>query len=87
VLLLDEPTSACDPEAARAVEAALLGCGAALVWVTHDAAQPGRVGGRQLELPGGAVSDIAGGLHAAARAAGAAAAAGGGRGVEVAIGP
>ncbi|GBF93483.1 hypothetical protein Rsub_06616 [Raphidocelis subcapitata] len=95
-LLLDEPTSACDPEAVRAVEAALAACGAALVWVTHDGAQPGRVGGRQLELPGGAVSAIEGGLHPQAKAA-AAAARGGGRqaaagagpreGVEVAIGP
>jgi putative ABC transport system ATP-binding protein len=58
VLLLDEPTSALDADSARAVEGVLAGCGAALLWVTHDAAQPGRVGGRQLELPGGAVSDV-----------------------------
>jgi putative ABC transport system ATP-binding protein len=50
VLLLDEPTAACDAAAASAVEAALVRCGAALVWVSHDAAQPARVGGRVLAL-------------------------------------
>lgn len=33
------------------VEAVLRGCGAALVWVSHDPQQPGRVGGRVLNLP------------------------------------
>lgn len=58
VLLLDEPTSALDPDSARRVEAAVKSCGAAVLWVTHDEAQPARVGGRQLELPSGALSDI-----------------------------
>ncbi len=51
VLLLDEPTSACDPSSTRAVENALAQCGAALVWVTHDVEQPARVGGRVLAFP------------------------------------
>jgi ABC-type iron transport system FetAB ATPase subunit len=48
VLLLDEPTSALDVDVARRVEASLRG--RTLVWVTHDATQTGRVGGRVLEL-------------------------------------
>mmetsp|Transcript_37627 Transcript_37627/g.95039 ORF Transcript_37627/g.95039 Transcript_37627/m.95039 type:complete len:256 (+) Transcript_37627:1257-2024(+) len=55
VLLLDEPTSACDAATARRVERALAGCGAACVWVTHDTEQPHRLGGRLLELPTGAI--------------------------------
>ncbi|GLC33448.1 hypothetical protein PLESTB_000076700 [Pleodorina starrii] len=55
VLLLDEPTSACDPVSALRVEQVLRTCGAALVWVTHDPQQPARVGGRILELPLGTV--------------------------------
>ncbi|KAG2426268.1 hypothetical protein HXX76_013025 [Chlamydomonas incerta] len=51
VLLLDEPTSACDLESAMRVERVLATCGAALVWATHDPAQTERVGGRLLELP------------------------------------
>ncbi|KAL4857919.1 ATP-binding cassette sub-family G member 2 [Chlorella vulgaris] len=51
VLLLDEPTSALDTESTRRVEAVLKGCGAALIWVSHDPGQPGRVGGRVLTLP------------------------------------
>lgn len=58
VLLLDEPTSGCDPLSARRVEGALAGCGAAAVWVTHDAEQPARVGGRLLELPTGEDNDF-----------------------------
>jgi len=58
ILLLDEPTSALDPESTRQVEAALARCGAALLWVTHDALQPARVGGKQLELPSGLVSEV-----------------------------
>ncbi|KAG1679816.1 hypothetical protein FOA52_012728 [Chlamydomonas sp. UWO 241] len=52
VLLLDEPSSACDPVSTRRVEKVLKESGAALVWVTHDVDQPLRVGGRLLELPG-----------------------------------
>jgi ABC-type iron transport system FetAB ATPase subunit len=51
VLLLDEPTSACDPASTALVEDALLRCGAAVVWVTHDAAQPQRLGATVLTLP------------------------------------
>ena len=43
ILLLDEPTSACDEGAARAVEQLVLGSGAAVVWVTHDGAQAARL--------------------------------------------
>ena len=50
VLLLDEPTSACDSDSAMKVESVLKSCGAALVWVSHDAHQPSRVGGRVLTL-------------------------------------
>ena len=49
-LLVDEPTAACDPASAAAVEAALLASGAALVWVSHDPEQPTRVGGRILSI-------------------------------------
>ncbi len=52
-LLLDEPTSACDPLSTRQVEEVLQECGAGLIWVTHDPEQPLRVGGRALELPRG----------------------------------
>jgi ATPase subunit of ABC transporter with duplicated ATPase domains len=50
VLLLDEPTAACDAAAVSVVEAALARCGAALLWVSHDPGQPARVGGRVLSL-------------------------------------
>jgi putative ABC transport system ATP-binding protein len=52
-LLLDEPTSACDTASALKVERALRECGAGVIWVTHDAEQPIRVGGRAFELPRG----------------------------------
>ena len=40
------------------VEKVLRDCGAALVWITHDAEQPARVGlGRVLELPMGSLSE------------------------------
>jgi len=58
VLLLDEPTSACDNDSAMKVESVLKSCGAALIWVSHDAHQPSRVGGRILTLVDGFVSDI-----------------------------
>lgn len=58
VLLLDEPTSALDPESARFTEAVFKECGAACVWVSHDPGQPGRVGGRVLELPSGRESAV-----------------------------
>jgi ABC-type multidrug transport system fused ATPase/permease subunit len=52
-LLLDEPTAALDGEAAAAVEAlvrALAGCGLAILLVTHDEAQAGRVADQRLEV-------------------------------------
>lgn len=52
-LLLDEPTSALDPESTRRVERLLKSCGSALIWVSHDPHQPGRVGGKVLDLPAG----------------------------------
>lgn len=58
-LLLDEPTSSLDVESARRVERVLKGCGAGLVWVSHDPGQPGRVGGKVLDLPGGIESAVA----------------------------
>lgn len=60
-LLVDEPTAALDGPTAAAVEAALRDCGAGVLWVTHDDAQPSRVGGRVYELvpPGGEVIDAA----------------------------
>lgn len=51
VLLLDETTSACDPVSTTAVEETLKATGCTLLWVSHDPAQPGRVGGRTLRFP------------------------------------
>ena len=51
ILLLDEPTSALDHESAVRAEQVLKDSGAGLIWVTHDDSQPGRVGGRVLNLP------------------------------------
>lgn len=48
VLLLDEPTSAVDPEAVLAIERDLVGHTRG--WVTHDAVQTERLGGRSLWL-------------------------------------
>ncbi len=60
VLLLDEPTAALDLASVEAVEslmAAQLSAGLALVWVTHDAAQAGRVARRTLVVSGGEVRE------------------------------
>jgi ABC-type iron transport system FetAB ATPase subunit len=59
-LLLDEPTSALDVESARRVEKVLKACGSGLVWVSHDPNQPGRVGGKVLELPSGVLTAVEG---------------------------
>ena len=59
VLLLDEPTAACDAAAASAVEAAVAACGAAVVWVSHDPAQPARLHGRILTLAAPPAPDAA----------------------------
>ncbi len=56
VLLLDEPTSALDPEMTTAVEdlvTARRRAGLAVLWVTHDGPQAGRVGDRRLYLDHG----------------------------------
>jgi phosphate-transporting ATPase len=58
VLLLDEPTAALDAASVAAVEA-LIACrlraGLAVLWVTHDAAQAGRIAQRQLVVEAGRV--------------------------------
>ena len=58
-LLLDEPTSALDSESARKVERLLKQSGCGLIWVSHDRTQPGRVGGRVLDLSTGVFSCVA----------------------------
>ena len=45
VVLLDEATSACDPDATLAVERLVRECGAAAVWVTHSREQAVRLAG------------------------------------------
>ena len=50
VVLLDEPTAACDAESCAAVERALVGSGVAAVIVTHDDAQAFRLAHRRLLL-------------------------------------
>ncbi|EIE23944.1 P-loop containing nucleoside triphosphate hydrolase protein [Coccomyxa subellipsoidea C-169] len=50
-LLLDEPTSALDHDSALAAERVLTSSGCGLIWITHEDAQPLRVGGRVLQLP------------------------------------
>lgn len=50
LLLLDEPTSACDAVSARLVEDTVCASGAAVLWVSHDVSQPARVGGRVFQL-------------------------------------
>lgn len=57
VLLLDEPTANLDPDSAARVEALVRryreGRGAAVIWVTHDVAQRGRVARRHYRLADG----------------------------------
>lgn len=50
VLLVDEPTSACDPASTILVENALQATNASIVWVSHDPTQPERVAGRLLRF-------------------------------------
>ncbi|MBI4185388.1 MAG: ATP-binding cassette domain-containing protein [Proteobacteria bacterium] len=60
VLLLDEPTSRLDPDAASAVERLLgerLAAGAGALWVSHDRAQAQRVSRRALRVEGGTVAE------------------------------
>ena len=46
VLLLDEPTAACDSDTTAAIEDYLLNDGKAIVWITHDEAQARRIAHR-----------------------------------------
>mmetsp|Transcript_34539 Transcript_34539/g.44076 ORF Transcript_34539/g.44076 Transcript_34539/m.44076 type:complete len:575 (-) Transcript_34539:216-1940(-) len=50
VLLLDEPTSACDPQSVQLIEQTIIESGIASVWVTHDPEQAKRVGHSQLKF-------------------------------------
>ena len=62
VMLLDEPTAALDEAAAARVEAVLaerLAAGVAIVLVTHDAAQAGRLAGRRLRIADGRLEEAA----------------------------
>lgn len=62
VLLLDEPTSGLDPDTSAKVEAMLLERlqgGAAMVIVTHDAAQAGRMAKRRMVMDKGVLSPVA----------------------------
>ena len=63
MFLLDEPTAGLDEASASAVEELVAerraATGAGVVWVTHDAAQAGRVGRRRLLLRDGRVEEAA----------------------------
>lgn len=48
VLLLDEPTAACDAEACALVERAIVGSGLTVMIITHDKAQAERISHRRL---------------------------------------
>ena len=50
VLLLDEPTAACDPATAKLVERAIVKSGVTVIWVTHDHAQTLRMAHKRLVL-------------------------------------
>ncbi|RYY89699.1 ATP-binding cassette domain-containing protein [archaeon] len=50
VLLLDEPTAACDPTTTLAVESVLLTCGASILMTTHDERQAKRIAHRRVLL-------------------------------------
>lgn len=56
VLLLDEPTSGLDPASVERAEAVLkrrLAAGAAILMVSHDPGQAGRLGHRRIAITGG----------------------------------
>lgn len=60
VLLLDEPTAALDADAIQRVEALLTRqreAGVALLLITHDANQAGRMASRTLHIAGGRLTD------------------------------
>ncbi len=50
LLLLDEPTAACDTETTLLVERALVASGAAMVCITHDERQARRIAHRRILL-------------------------------------
>lgn len=56
VLLLDEPSSSCDHQSALKLERVIGNSNIAAIWVTHDVAQPERVGGRVMRLGQGATN-------------------------------
>jgi phosphate-transporting ATPase len=60
VLLLDEPTAALDAASVAAVESLIatrILAGLAVLWVTHDAVQAGRIARRQLAVEAGNVRE------------------------------
>ena len=60
VLLLDEPTAALDAASVAAVEsliAAETRAGLAVLWVTHDPSQAGRIANRQLVMEAGCLRE------------------------------
>lgn len=50
LLLLDEPTAACDPDTTLLVERALVASGAAMICITHDERQAQRLAHRRVVL-------------------------------------
>ena len=50
VLLLDEPTAACDAVSCLAVEAAIVRSGATCLFITHDDRQAARIAHRRIIL-------------------------------------
>jgi phosphate-transporting ATPase len=62
VLMLDEPTSGLDPDNAKRAEVVIqrfVADGAGVLFVTHDAHQATRLGGRVLRLEGGMLAEAA----------------------------
>lgn len=63
VLLLDEPTASLDAENVSRVEAVIARLRQeqelAVLWVSHDAAQAGRVATRRLHMLGGQIQEVA----------------------------
>ena len=60
VLLLDEPTAGLDAASVAAVEAQIatrIRAGLAVLWVTHDPVQAGRIARRQLAVEAGSVRE------------------------------
>ena len=50
VLLLDEPTAACDPVSTHLVEKALIESGVTIIMVTHDSAQANRIANKKIVI-------------------------------------